>query len=52
MTHPENSTSQTGQVRSSVIRATLAPFSPIHSILLAVLSSREMLNQSGKEMMK
>ena len=41
--------SKTGQVRSSVIRATLEPASPIHRALLAVLSSMERLNQSGKK---
>lgn len=38
--------SRTGQVTSSVIRDTLVPLSVIHSILLAVLSSRERLIQS------
>lgn len=38
--------SKTGQVTLSVMRATLAPPSVIHSILLAVLSSRVRLNQS------
>lgn len=45
--------SKTGQVTLSVMRATLAPPSVIHSILLAVLSSRVRLNQSetGREIM-